>query len=88
MLKSHIFDKFHTKYEFSCFYKFVRIKGKEGQIKSSATILTTMAEVHTPLVLWAQRSDKVFVSVQLADVTEEKINLQVHLLLFVLCIQY
>lgn len=29
-----------------------------------------------PLVLWAQRADKVFVSVQLGDITEEQIKLE------------
>jgi prostaglandin-E synthase len=35
-----------------------------------------MTVVACPLVLWAQRADKVFVSVQLGDITEEQINVE------------
>jgi len=38
--------------------------------------------VSCPLVLWAQRADKVFVSVQLGDITEEQIKLETDSLTF------
>jgi len=38
--------------------------------------------VGCPLVLWAQRADKVFVSVQLGDITEEQIKLETDSLTF------
>merc|ERR1719402_1677570 len=42
----------------------------------------TVAHTHCPLVLWAQRADRVFVSVQLGDITEEQIKLETDSLTF------
>ena len=41
-----------------------------------------MAEAQPPSIRWAQRKDKVIVSVKLEDVTEEKINLEEDTLYF------
>ena len=35
-----------------------------------------MTVTASPLILWAQRADKVFVSVQLGDITNQEINLE------------
>ena len=35
-----------------------------------------------PLILWAQRADRVFVSIQLEDVTDEKITVDTEKLTF------
>merc|ERR1712013_948786 len=45
----------------------------KSSIASSATTMTVTA---SPLILWAQRADKVFVSVQLGDITNQEINLE------------